>query len=103
MAASAARVEPGQLDFGVLGSVKEIEKGLYFDFLVSIGDSINGVFENWGTQLANKYYKKDRTYTDIDFSNRYLGYWTDNGLCYWYNPGSSGNYTQTLRQVFEVA
>jgi hypothetical protein len=34
-----------------------------------------------------------------DFSIQYLGYYTDAGACYWYNPGDKGDYEDTLIAV----
>lgn len=34
--------------------------------------------EEWGALLL-KYYQKNLSYKENDFTNNYLGYWTDNG------------------------
>lgn len=34
--------------------------------------------EEWG-QILLKYYSKDTTFRDKDFTANYLSYWTDNG------------------------
>lgn len=34
--------------------------------------------EEWG-QVLLKYYSKDTTFRDKDFTANYLSYWTDNG------------------------
>ena len=39
--------------------------------------------------MRMKYNKTDE-YRKDDMTINYLGYWTDNGMCYWYHSGKKG-------------
>lgn len=74
--------------------------GMQFDWHMHLSDSINKGFEEWGNIMRN-YYNKTYDNLNNDFTNNYLGYWTDNGMCYWYNAGKDG-YEKTMIDVIET-
>ena len=56
----------------------------------------------WGQHLRT-YYNKPSTYRKSDFSNNYLGYWTDFGACYYYNLDGESSYASALNNVIADA
>jgi hypothetical protein len=76
---------------GVMGSVEEIEAHTTFDFIVQIGSGVNEAADTWG-QIMRSYYNKGDSYRKSDFTNNYLGYWTDFGACYYYNLDNFSTY-----------
>lgn len=42
-------------------------------------NGINKAMEGWGS-ILQKFYQKSPTTLQNDFTNNYLGYWTDNGI-----------------------
>jgi len=63
--------------FGIMGSMKEISDDMNFGFILHFSYSINRCFEGWGNILRSKY-DKDSTFRKKDFTNNFLGYYTDN-------------------------
>lgn len=67
-----------------------------FEFIFRLGKNVNDAVDSWGMTLRNLY-QKSTAYRDSDFSVNYLGYYTDNGACYYYNPIT--NYDDALTNV----
>ena len=63
-----------------MGGVNEIPNNYSVDFIIYYGaNGINNAMEGWGSTLR-KFYQKGDFPRENDFTNNYLGYWTDNGL-----------------------
>lgn len=87
--------------FGIMGSMKQVEPGMNFDFILHLSDSINKGFEEWGN-LMRTYYNKTYDKLARDITNNYLGYWTDNGMCYWYHSGKQ-DYEHKMLEIISTA
>ena len=66
------------------------------------GSGIFDSFMNW-CDMLRKYYNKSVDKKFIDVVNEKLGYFTDNGGYYYYNPLKGKDYSQTLTAVHEHA
>lgn len=88
--------------FGIISSVDTVPPHYYFSTVLVGGQNVTGTMDTWG-QLLRTLYKKDDTTRRNDFSNNYLGYWTDNGACYYYNTGTYSNYEDVLEAVKTAA
>ena len=78
--------------FGVLGSVTNIPRGFAVATVLTLGrDGITAAVRTHGQALLAG------TVRPPDFAARYLGYSTDNGAYYYYNPDQ--DYETTLRAV----
>ena len=87
---------------GILGTVENIPAGYSMETLLVAGQNITQTMDKWGKLLKQRY-KKDEKYLKDDFSINYLGYYTDNGACYYYNVGDYSNYEEALIAVKEDA
>ena len=80
--------------FGVLGSVANIPRGFAVATVLTLGrDGITAAVRTHGQALL----RAAGTVRPPDYATRYLGYSTDNGAYYYYNP--RGDYETTLRAV----
>ena len=83
---------------GPNGEVNHLPAQTSFMYLMVFGQGIHATFKRWG-DLLRQYYgvsPKDR-YLDVMTSS--LGYFTDNGAYYYYNPLPKKKYDQTLLAV----
>ena len=87
---------------GILGSVDTVPKGYSMETLLVAGNNVTGTMEQWG-QLLRLRYKKHDHYRLSDFFINYLGYYTDNGACYYYSYGNFSDYDAALLAVKEDA
>ena len=87
---------------GIIGKVDMIPKGYSMETLVVAGQNVTGTMEKWGKLLRIRYKKEDHYRLD-DFTINYLGYYTDNGACYYYYTGEYDNYEDALVAVKENA
>ena len=82
--------------FGVLGSVRKIPRGFAVATVLTLGcDGITAAVRAHGQALLQG------TIRPPDYATRFLGYSTDNGAYYYYNP--RGDYGTTLRAVHAYA
>ena len=88
--------------FGISGSVNDVPNLYVYKTVLVAGQNITGTMLKWGHLLRMLYGKED-TYRKSDFSINYLGYWTDNGACYYYNTGNYSNYEEALTAVKKTA
>ena len=58
---------------------------------------VKAIYE-WGQTLAT-FYEKDEIGMRSDPTIQYLGYWTDEGAYYYWNPEQQKNYEQTVMDV----
>jgi hypothetical protein len=84
--------------FGVLGSVTKIPRGFAVATVLTLGqDGVTAAVRTHGRALL----RAAGTVRPPDYAARYLGYSTDNGAYYYYNP--RGDYATTLRAVHAYA
>ncbi len=83
---------------GIVSDVTSVPKGYTMESVIVAGHNVTGTMAKLGKLLRTKY-KKDETYKQRDLSINYLGYWTDNGGCYYYNTGKYKNYEETILAV----
>ena len=88
--------------FGISGSVNDVPNLYFYKTILVAGQNITGTMLKWG-RLLRMLYEKEDTYRKSDFSINYLGYWTDNGACYYYNTGNYSNYEEALTAVKKTA
>ena len=89
---------------GLLGSVTDIPAGYSISTILSggaAGVGINNEVQAWGDRLRARYGKTWDTYNN-DFTSTHLGYATDNGAYYYYNPGN-GTYADAMLAVKKQA
>ena len=65
---------------------------------MSAGGGPSAGVRDWGAKLL-KYFNKDRGAAQADFITNHLGYDTDNGAFYYYNPEKGKTYERTLLDV----
>jgi hypothetical protein len=96
--------DSSSLDFGVMGGASSIPAHFRMTHVLFVSDKgINRAFEEWGASLM-KYYGKPRARArDEDATNKYLGYTTDNGAYYYYNPEEGKDYYGTLMDVYHYS
>ncbi|XP_062503496.1 uncharacterized protein LOC134180364 [Corticium candelabrum] len=89
------------LGFGLLGSITQIPLEFHYETVFYVGAGTNAAMENWGKLMMLRY-GKDDSFRQADFSINYVGYWTDNGACYYYDSDKD-NYENTLIAVKNYA
>jgi hypothetical protein len=90
------------LAFGPLSSITELPQGYTFSTILVAGDNVTDAMMLFGNSLKTLY-GKDDSYRKTDFTINYLGYWTDNGACYYYDTGNYSNYEEILDAVIADA
>jgi hypothetical protein len=90
------------LTFGPLSSITELPAAYIFSTVLVAGNNVTHSMELFGYFLRT-IYQKDDSYRRSDFTINYLGYWTDNGACYYYDTGNYSNYEKLLDAVFADA
>ena len=99
MDASMVQQRDGSLHFGMMDSYASIPSSHSLDHVVYI--EANGVVqatEHWGDVLLDRYHKeREPMYAPLE--TRYVGYSSDNGAFYYYNPLNNGSYEDTFLAV----
>eukprot|EP00054_Salpingoeca_dolichothecata_P014018 m.78605 g.78605 ORF g.78605 m.78605 type:complete len:753 (+) comp20774_c0_seq2:47-2305(+) len=92
------------IQYGLMGSVKEIPVGYRVQTILSLGTGVNSAMVSWGDKLL-KNYGKTRQGIEKDITLQYLGYSTDNGAYYYYNysPRHFANYQEMLIALRQYA
>ncbi len=90
------------LSFGILSSVDSIPVGYQYETIIVAGSNVTGTMVHFG-EILQRLYKKDSSYRDTDYTLNYLGYWTDNGACYYHYTGDYSNYQQVILAVYDEA
>ena len=88
--------------FGILSSVDAVPINYEYETILVAGTNLTGTMMHWGG-ILQKHYGKDSSYRETDLTLNYLGYWTDNGACYYHNTGIYSNYEEVLLAVYEQA
>ena len=87
---------------GLLGTVESVPAGYSMETIMVAGNNISDTLGKWGGLIRERYGKKE-SYRLADYSINYLGYYTDNGACYYYYSGQFDNYEQALIDVKDQA
>ncbi|XP_041369682.1 uncharacterized protein LOC121383654 [Gigantopelta aegis] len=89
----------GTVHWGIMGYADPIPPEHQLDIIIYYGaEGINKAFEGWGEYLRSRYNRHQR-FVDSDLTVTHLGYWTDNGAYYYYNPENGTNFQQTILDV----
>jgi hypothetical protein len=83
---------------GLNDGVTALPAGFTHRTLMAFANGINAAWDGWGTALT-KLGGRTRPANDADLGLRCLGYWTDNGACYYYNYDSALGYAGTLEAL----
>ena len=104
MSASLSTISPTSTIFGlgIVGNVTSVPNGYTMETIVYGGRNITGTMAEWGSVLRTLY-KKDDQYRLADKSINYLGYYTDNGACYYYSTGEYSSYEDAILAVKKSA
>ena len=86
---------PGVLQYGLLGSVTEIPAGWSSSVILSLGKAPGAAVRSWGKKLTT-FYGKEPALSRADFISTHLGFDTDNGAYYYYNPEPCKNGCSTV-------
>ncbi|VDI03306.1 Hypothetical predicted protein [Mytilus galloprovincialis] len=90
-----------RLSWGIMGGINEVPADYTSSTIVITGSGINKAFETYGA-ILRKFYSTDvqrNSAIGKDRTIHYLGYWTDNGAFYYYNPEKNKTYEQTMLDV----
>lgn len=91
--ASSMATTRGEMQWGLVGSVHSVPPGFRHSVLLLAGQGLARTWRRWGAALSAKHGTTRRE----DFTSTYLGYQTDNGAYYYYEPGVA----DALRGVHE--
>lgn len=83
---------------GIVPDVDSVPEGYVMETIVVAGQNVTETMAEWGRLLRSRYKKTDK-YRIADPSINYLGYYTDNGACYYYDTGVYDNYEDTIIAV----
>lgn len=86
------------LSAGLEGEIEQIPKGFSSAYLLMFDRGINQTFEKMG-DILRIYHNKKRKSMYMDIPDCYLGYWTNNGGYYYYNPIKGLKLSETLVEV----
>ncbi|XP_055899049.1 uncharacterized protein LOC106054416 [Biomphalaria glabrata] len=88
-----------ELNYGIMGLVDSVPANYSVDFIVYYSNrGINQAMASWGKFLLSLY-QKNSFRRQFDTTLSYMGYWTDNGAYYYYNPEKGKNYETTILDV----
>ena len=83
---------------GLNDGVTALPEGFTHRTLMVFANGINAAWEGWGVALT-ELGGRTRPANDADLGLRCLGYWTDNGACYYYNYDRALGYAGTLEAL----
>ncbi|XP_048245597.1 uncharacterized protein LOC124128193 [Haliotis rufescens] len=87
------------LYWGIMGGVSDMVPEFETSTILFYSNQgINKGFVSWG-QILQKMYGRDNSLVKSDFTNNYLGYWTDNGAYYYYKTEPEKNYQDTILDI----
>ncbi|MHA1341001.1 MAG: hypothetical protein ACTSRZ_14865 [Promethearchaeota archaeon] len=87
-----------KIAFGLNGEIENIPNGYSSYCLLLFNKGIRDTFEKMG-EILRKFHNKSRKSMYMDDILSYLGYWTDNGAYYYYNPLKNKTLSETLIEV----
>ena len=100
--AKGTKVRVSQFRCGLNGETKAIPKNHESHFILTFDKGINDSIFHLG-DILRAYHKKPRRSMSMDNFTTYLGYWTDNGARYYYNPLKKATLSETLILVDKYA
>ena len=101
---SAAQHYDGRtLSYGLLGSVSTVPAGHIVEVILTAGRGINAAMLSWGDWLLARSQKTRGGAWKRDMTLRKLGYCTQNGAYYYYNPPAKTSYEQLMVLIAEDA
>ena len=80
-----------------MGSVESIPTES-LETVVVWGPNLRAAMERWG-EIIRLYSGKSTGNSHDDYVSNFLGYWTDNGAYYYYNPLPNLNYEETIIEI----
>ncbi|HEY1354666.1 MAG TPA: hypothetical protein VGF67_34070 [Ktedonobacteraceae bacterium] len=83
----------GSISSGISQQIRSLPQGFTQTTILSVGNSINGVYTAWGQALTTLS-GKSRPGANPTLDR--LGYWTDHGAAYYYHTLARQSYTDTL-------
>lgn len=86
------------LSAGLEGEIEQIPKGSSSAYILLFDKGLNQTFEKMG-DILRVYHNKKRKSMYMDIPDCYLGYWTNNGGYYYYNPIKGLKLSETLVEV----
>lgn len=91
------------LAFGLMGSATSVPAWHSVETMAWYGvQGVNTGMQAWGAALLLKYGKAHGLST-VDFTNTYLGYNTDHGAYYYYQPAPYADFSQVLSAVYNYS
>ena len=80
-----------------MGSVESIPTES-LETVVVWAPNLRAAMERWG-EIIRLYSGKSTGNSHDDYVSNFLGYWTDNGAYYYYNPLPNLNYEETIIEI----
>lgn len=87
---------------GLDGEIESLEKNYRNEFILHFGKGINNSMETL-SYLLRAFHFKEKKSMYMDQVVSYLGYWTDNGAYYYYNPIRNKKMSETIIEVDKYA
>ena len=95
---------PGIFEYGVMGNVTSIPAQTSFSFILVSGNGVGDSMKRWGRYVRMFHGKPETAVSKVkDITLNYLGYTTDNGAYYYYNPLEGMTMQDTLLLVKDNA
>eukprot|EP00966_Prymnesium_polylepis_P163334 3775132-Prymnesium_polylepis.1 len=91
------------LSYGLLPTVTEVPEGHVLEVVLALGRGVQSALLRWGDLLLRTYGKQRRDAWRRDPTLRSLGYCTQNGAYYYYNPMKGRTYEETILAVAKYA
>ncbi len=91
-------VNDSHIACGLNGEIENIENNYCSHYLLLFDRGINSSCQNLG-DLLRSFHGKKRKSMYMDMATSYIGYWTDNGSYYYYNPIKGKKLSETLLEV----
>lgn len=91
-------VNDSRIACGLSGEIENIEQNYNSRYMLLFDRGINKSFQKFG-DLLRCFHGKNRKSMYMDRVTSYIGYWTDNGAYYYYNPIKGKTLSETLIEV----
>jgi hypothetical protein len=96
LAAALQIQRDGSISSGISQQIRTLPQGFTQTTILTVGNSINGVYSAWGRALTTLL-GKNRPGANPTLDR--LGYWTDHGAAYYYHTLASQGYAGTLLTI----
>ena len=92
------------VSFGMQGKTNVMPSEYQPYWMIYYGnEGVNKAFMDWGKILKTYHQTNNDVYRENDLTANYLGYWTDNGGCYYYYTEGNKTYEDTIIDVKKYA